>query len=101
MLNSADGFATPQNLNNAFGPHMLYLGFLPKTVAATNNYQGWRANGTDIFFFNCDANPNSYFAFFPQKNVGQMALGEGTNFQISETWRNIVNGLNPVGFVST
>ncbi|KAL3837328.1 hypothetical protein ACJMK2_022693 [Sinanodonta woodiana] len=56
-----DGYATPLNAN--LGPY-LYLGFLPASEASHNGAtQGYRANGVDYTFSNCDGNQNSYLAF--------------------------------------
>ena len=52
----------PQNVN--LGPY-LYLGTLHKSEASQKTKQGFKSNGKEISFSNCDANPNSYFAFFP------------------------------------
>ncbi|CAC5387903.1 unnamed protein product [Mytilus coruscus] len=44
--------------------HFIYLGLLPISLARYNNTQGYRANGKDFTFHNCDRTPNSYFAFY-------------------------------------
>ena len=41
------------------------MGILPISIAAYRSTQGFVANGVSITFSNCDANPNSYFAVFP------------------------------------
>ncbi|XP_033751827.1 protocadherin Fat 4-like [Pecten maximus] len=46
----------------------LYLGFLPVTVAQNRNQQGYRSNGVNYLFTNCDSNPNSYMAFYFNHN---------------------------------
>jgi hypothetical protein len=60
FYNSHPGFATPMNVNMT--PY-LYMGFLPSTEATHRHTQGYRANGVDYTFTNCDGNPNSYLAF--------------------------------------
>ena len=52
----------PQNVY--LGPYF-YLGTLPKSEANQKSKQGFKSNGREILFNNCDANPDSYFAFFP------------------------------------
>ena len=47
------------------GSPYLFLGFLPISLAAQGTVQGFKANGAQITFSNCDSNPNSYFAIFP------------------------------------
>ncbi|XP_060599751.1 uncharacterized protein LOC132753328 [Ruditapes philippinarum] len=60
------GYARPQN-HVTFGPY-IYLGFLPASIARSKTKQGYRANDVDYTFTNCDANPNSYLAFFVNPN---------------------------------
>ena len=100
MVNSAEGFYKPNNVHN-FSQNYLYLGFLNQTIANINNStQGWRADGTDITFTNCDGNGNSYFAFYPTLSYSGTPYKLGTNHQITNTWRSGVNGLDTVDSVS-
>jgi hypothetical protein len=62
QYNKNTGYATPIN-HATMGPY-LYLGFLPTYIARSHSIQGYRANGQDFTFRNCDANPNSYLALF-------------------------------------
>lgn len=62
-------YARPLNYAN-WAPY-LYLGFLPIAEARQHSTQGYQANGKDFTFHNCDANPNSYLAFFFNANNGQ------------------------------
>ncbi|XP_053407181.1 uncharacterized protein LOC128559470 [Mercenaria mercenaria] len=59
LYNSSTGY------NNLVNDHMtpyLYVGFVPKAgVNHSKDIQGWKVQGTDYNFTNCDANPNSYF----------------------------------------
>jgi len=63
-LSSNVGYNTPVN-SAILGLPYLYVGFLPIINASNNNMQGIAANGVDITFQNCDQNPNSYIALFP------------------------------------
>ena len=99
MVNSADGFQGPANTNR-YSPNYLYLGFLPRSVAAARTLQGWRADGTDITFTNCDANPNSYYAFYDKNTYTSSPYGLGSNYATANTWRAGVNNLDPVADVS-
>ena len=60
--NENRGFNTP--LNAPFLGKYIYVGFLPRSVASSRSVQGYRAGSKDWEFHNCDANPNSYIAFF-------------------------------------
>ena len=62
QYNKYDGYARPQNYAT-MAPY-IYLGFLPQIIAKSKSTQGYRANGRDFTFTNCDANPNSYMALF-------------------------------------
>jgi len=64
QVNSNNGYNTPVNVES-IGSNYLYFGFLPISTANARTTQGIRVNGNDIAFGNCDANPNSYFALFP------------------------------------
>lgn len=68
QYNKNVNYADPQN-KNTWTPY-LYLGFLPISVAGGKSQQGYSANGVDQTFSNCDANPNSYLAFFFDDNNG-------------------------------
>ena len=66
QFNSQVGYAAPQNVKMV--PY-IYVGFLPAAAARrAGMIQGYRVNGVDYTFRNCDANPNSYFVFLKNKN---------------------------------
>lgn len=62
QINENKGFNAP--LNAPFLGKYIYVGFLPRSIAARRSIQGYRAGSKDWEFNNCDANPNSYIAFF-------------------------------------
>lgn len=66
FYNQHTGYAASVNSAN-LAPY-LYLGFLPVSLANHVNPQGYRANGQDFNFVNCDRNPNSYFVFYFNPN---------------------------------
>ncbi|XP_062585831.1 uncharacterized protein LOC134247494, partial [Saccostrea cucullata] len=63
--NTNAGFNTPVNAKQ-MGPY-LYLGFLDASTARSRSTQGYSVNNADQTFRNCDANPNSYMAFYFNK----------------------------------
>ena len=65
LVNSYSGYTRPLN---DFMKEYIFLGILPASIARKKNTQGFRANGQVIQFGNCDANPNSLFAFLPNHN---------------------------------
>ena len=66
LINSFQGYTKPQN---AFMKEYIFLGIIPASTARRRSVQGFRSNGHTIQFRNCDANPNSYFAFMPNHNL--------------------------------
>ena len=65
-VNSYHGYTKPVN---AFMRDYIFLGIIPAYKARHRNVQGFKSNGHKIQFRNCDANPNSYFAFMPNHNL--------------------------------
>ncbi|KAH3815439.1 hypothetical protein DPMN_143962 [Dreissena polymorpha] len=55
------GYQGPQN--TAMAPY-IFVGFIPQSLNRKDDLQGWKVNGEDLTFNNCDGNPNSYIAFF-------------------------------------
>ena len=66
LVNSYSGYTVPMN---QFMNKYIYLGIIPAAAAQSRGYQGFRSNGNVIQFYNCDANPNSLFAFMPNYNL--------------------------------
>ncbi|XP_060570405.1 uncharacterized protein LOC132728751 [Ruditapes philippinarum] len=66
QYNANIDYNTP--INSATWGSYLYVGFLPISIAASRSTQGYRANGNDFTFKNCDKNPNSYLALFVNPN---------------------------------
>ena len=66
QFNAYVGYAAPQNVKMT--PY-IYVGFLPAAAAKrAGMIQGYRVNGVDYTFTNCDAIPNSYIVFLKNKN---------------------------------
>ena len=65
LVNSFHGYTRPLN---AFMKEYIFLGIIPAYAARRRSIQGFKSNGHIIQFRNCDANPNSYFAFMPNHN---------------------------------
>ena len=66
LVKSYSGYTRPQN---DFMEDYIFLGILPASIARQRNTQGFKSNGHVIQFGNCDANPNSLFAFMPNHNL--------------------------------
>lgn len=89
QFNSATGYKTPTNAKK-MGPY-LYLGFLDSTTSKAKTRQGYRVNNVDQTFTNCDANPNSYLAFyFNPKNNPPVGYYRGCCYtQLMKTWLDV------------
>ena len=66
LVKTFSGYTTPQN---AFMTDYIFLGIIPKSAANNNGMQGFKSNRHLVEFQNCDANPNSLFAFFPNHRL--------------------------------
>ena len=75
-MHDYNGYTRPQNQH--LGDY-LYLGILPATGARQRNVQGFQSNNRQITFRNCDANPNSYFVFFPNHREQAISSYHGGN----------------------
>ncbi|KAH3814505.1 hypothetical protein DPMN_143007 [Dreissena polymorpha] len=42
----------------------IFVGFIPKSMTYQGAVQGWKVNGEELTFQNCNGDPNSYIAFF-------------------------------------
>ena len=62
LVNSYNGYTPPVN---KFMHDYILLGIIPKQEAAQHTIQGFTSNDRTVQFRNCDANPNSLFAFLP------------------------------------
>lgn len=71
LIDSYNDFKIPHsyNINTFIGEPYIYIGFIPMAVAANKTTQGLRLNGQALEFNNCDANPNSYLAFYANVSV--------------------------------
>ena len=62
--------------------------FIPRDVAdVAGQTQGFRSNGQDLTFVNCDANPNSYFRFY-QSGQTSSHQPSTNDYNMSYRWRN-------------
>ncbi|KAJ7380750.1 hypothetical protein OS493_007125 [Desmophyllum pertusum] len=62
LMNSFSGYTEPKN---SFMKDYILFGITPNERAKSRSIQGFKSNGATIQFRNCDANPNSLFAFMP------------------------------------
>lgn len=74
---SYSGYNAPQN--SGMTPYV-YVGFIPASYTYRGAIQGWKCNGQEYTFSNCDANPNSYVVFmFNHPGVGYTSYSGGKN----------------------
>ncbi|XP_052767928.1 uncharacterized protein LOC128208409, partial [Mya arenaria] len=90
QLTKNDGYKGIQNTN--MSPYM-FVGFLPKGEASQKTEQGWKVEGTEFKFKNCDANPNSYFAvLFNGANTGYTRYPGSYNSR-QFAWKNLAKAV--------
>lgn len=58
QFNAHTSYQGPQN--SAMTPYV-FVGFIPAAYTNQGDTQGWKVNGEEFTFSNCDGNPNSYF----------------------------------------
>ena len=89
LVNNYSGYTKPKNV---FMQKYVFLGILPKSIANKNTTQGFRSNGIMLEFWNCDANPNSFFALFPNHHHQLPSnYAENSGFEnegIAVNWRS-------------
>ena len=79
---------------NSYMQDYLLLGILPSNVAnRKGRNQGFVSNGVPVQFNNCDGNPNSYFAFFPNHREQAISTYHSGNLiyerqGVAVNWRN-------------
>ena len=101
FYNEHTGYNSPQfpdETNVTSAPNYIYLGFLPKSMAAFNTTQGYRAGGEDFPFKNCDANPNSYIVFYLNYNDISKTSSKKANKFMSE-WIAKSNNIDPKNYM--
>jgi hypothetical protein len=84
QFNSHTGYRETQNPN--MGPY-LYLGFVPVAMSRKGQVEGYKLNGQDQVFTNCDGNTNSYFAFhFNQNHTAPSHYGNHVSTDMQHKW---------------
>jgi hypothetical protein len=86
--NTFTQFTGPVNRNTIGRSGFIYLGILNRFIArAKGATQGYKSNGKDVTFVNCDANPNSYIVLYPNHDKLKPSSyfgGDG----VFRRWRN-------------
>ena len=89
LINSYTGYTAPKN---DFMRNYIFLGIIPELAAKSNGTQGFRSNGNVIQFNNCDANPNSLFAFMPNFHFkAPSSYASGSQYEdrgLAVNWRS-------------
>lgn len=85
QYNAHNGY---QGVVNSMMTPYIFVGLTPIKLPGRNHKgdkQGYRSNGKDITFVNCDGNPNGYFAFLFNHNKVPVT-GKGHSSAISKYW---------------
>jgi hypothetical protein len=83
QYNAHTGYAAPQN--SKMTP-MVYVGFLPTAQSHRGQREGYKLNGVDQTYVNCDGNPNNYFAFLFNHNHISPSPYHPTNSAMQHNW---------------
>ncbi|XP_073234355.1 uncharacterized protein [Porites lutea] len=89
LVNSFAGYTEPIN---AFMKDYILFGIIPAS-AVRNGSEGFTSNGNIIQFSNCDGNPNSYFAFFPNYNL-EPPSNRSDYGGVADIWRSKAIAIN-------
>ena len=94
-VNSYSGYTRPVN---SFMHDYILLGIIPRSAAARRSYQGFKSNGRTVQFWNCDANPNSLFAFLPNHYHQAPSSYHSSNLVyerhgVAVAWRNAARSI--------
>ena len=98
LVNSYSGYTQPLN---GFMKEYIFLGILPKSVANQETFQGFKSNGRIVQFKNCRGNPNSLFAFMPNRQHQKPSDHHGSvlryeNRGVAVDWRSSAKNItNP------
>ena len=85
QYNSHTGYAATQN--PTMTPYV-YLGLIPLAMIKRGQTEGYKMNGQDITFGNCDGNGNSYFAFLFNQNNATPSSYHQTASTLQKIWAN-------------
>ncbi|KAH3883892.1 hypothetical protein DPMN_007860 [Dreissena polymorpha] len=61
QYSSHSGYSGPENIQMT--PY-IFVGFIPKSMTNRGAVQGWKVNGEELTYTNCDGTPSSYIVFF-------------------------------------
>ncbi|XP_052215917.1 uncharacterized protein LOC127834258 isoform X2 [Dreissena polymorpha] len=86
QFNKHDGYQGI--LNKAMGPYM-FIGFVPLSHNVKGGVQGWKVNGQEFTFTNCDGNPNSYFSVLFNANKPGYTSYNGWKNPLMYAWYNL------------
>ena len=94
--NSDAGYTQPLNKGTIGASGYLFVGILDAVTARVKGaLQGYKSNGIPINFTNCDANPNSYIALFPNHDELSPRSYHPRN-DFFDRWRNTFTAI-PAG----
>lgn len=83
QYNSHTGYHEPQN--PAMEPY-IYLGIIPAAKMHQGQVEGYKLNGVDQLYTNCDGNTNSYFAFLFNQNHAAPSSYNPTYSVMQHNW---------------
>ena len=67
----------------------MFIGFVPLSHNVKGGVQGWKVNGQEFTFTNCDGNPNSYFSVLFNANKPGYTSYNGWKNPLMYAWYNL------------
>ena len=97
MYNSYSGY---NEMRNGHMTPYLYLGFVPKSgVSHYQDTQGWRIQGKDYTFTNCDGTPNSYFTLLYNSQNETYASSSFGKTSLLHVWYDYASATNSTDYI--
>ena len=95
QFNTFAGYTSP--LNTKMSPYV-FIGVIPANLMRRDQTEGFKINGHEAFYTNCDGVTNSYFAFLFNKNhASEVSYAPGPNMALQlRTWDK---GLPSVNYI--
>lgn len=84
QLNAFKNYTQP--MNHAISDY-LFLGLLPKKNSRASQVEGFKSNGHNVSFTNCDGAKNNYFAFFSAKTATHTPVLACDDTKLDTNWR--------------
>ena len=83
-----------QGLQNTDMYPYVFVGFIPQSANREGDTQGWKVNGEERTFTNCDGNPNSYLVALFNQNTAGYTANTGDYNTLMFAWYDKASGVS-------